>query len=82
MKLTDRYSDQRLDRAGQLVLEKTTLSYSLVKRLLEPMDLSSSSNSTQEQAYLRGADYYDKKPKGRRASLKPSSETISRLLKV
>lgn len=61
LKLADRYSDQRLDQACQLALEKsTTPSYSLVKRLLETMDSSSASNTTQEQAYLRGADYYDK----------------------
>lgn len=66
LKLADSYSDQKLDNACQLALEKTTVpSYSLVKKYLEqpstrsPLSLSDTPKE-REQAYLRGADYYDK----------------------
>lgn len=65
LKLADRYSDQRLDQACQHALEKNgTPSYSLIKSLLEKQTknaslFQNSTTSEQEQAYLRGADYYD-----------------------
>ncbi|MCF1586406.1 hypothetical protein LQF60_12655, partial [Tetragenococcus koreensis] len=66
LKLADRYSDQRLDQVCQQALEKNgTPSYSLLKSLLEKQAknaasfFQNSTSSTQEQAYLRGADYYD-----------------------
>lgn len=66
LKLADSYSDQRLDYACQLALEKTAYpSYSLVKKLLEqmssrPFPSQSSTPQEREQSYLRGAEYYDK----------------------
>lgn len=65
LKLADRYSDQRLDQVCQHALEKNVSpSYSLIKSLLEKQAKSASffqnsTSSEQEQAYLRGADYYD-----------------------
>ncbi|GEN92365.1 integrase [Tetragenococcus koreensis] len=65
LKLADPYSDQRLDQVCQQALEKnSTPSYSLLKSLLEKQAknasfFQNSTSSTQEQAYLRGADYYD-----------------------
>ncbi|MDT2429279.1 IS21 family transposase [Enterococcus avium] len=67
LKLADQYSDQKLDDACQLALEKTTIpSYSLIKKLLEQQDSHQSSKQSnppqrKEQAYLRGAEYYDNK---------------------
>lgn len=65
LKLADRYSDQSLDQVCQYVLERNMVpSYQLIKSLLEKQekDISFIQNSTDnsaEQAYLRGADYYD-----------------------
>lgn len=64
LKLADGSSNQRLDHACQLALEKTASpSYALVKKILEQnrtRPLPSESDMTQEQSFLRGADYYDK----------------------
>lgn len=63
LKLADKATDRKLDRACQLALEKTQKpSYQFVKSILDQLvdELPLQSDvSTPEQSFVRGADYYD-----------------------
>ncbi len=63
LNLADSYSDQRLDKTCQYALERVKHpGYSLVKQFIEspPSQFESSTDTTSEQSYLRGASYYDR----------------------
>lgn len=64
LKMADIYSDQRLDKACHYALEQASHpTYAQIKSLLDSRLFQNDDNMTHnenEQAYLRGADYYDR----------------------
>ncbi len=63
LKMADIYSDQRLDKACHYALEQASHpTYAQIKSLLDSRLFQNDDNMTHnenEQAYLRGADYYE-----------------------
>lgn len=63
LKMADTYSDQRLDKACHYALEQNSHpNYRQIKKIIDSRLLQSNRNTpeSEEQSYLRGAEYYDK----------------------